>query len=441
MVRPLRLVLSLLALGAGALGLLSSAGAQGSGIAYSVEFTGTVDPATEAWIGKALEEAEEKDAELVIIRLDTPGGLDTSMRAIIQDMIGAPMPVVVYVSPDGARAASAGLFITQAADVATMAPQTNIGSATPVSIGGGEVDEVLGRKIRNDAAAYVRALASGHGRNPELAERMVTEAENVTAEEALDADLIDLVVGSEAELLTALDGFEVQGPKEQTLDTDGLVIETRDMPLQYDLLQLIVNPTVAFLLLSVGLLGIAFEVFNPGLIVPGTLGVISLLLGLYGTSQLPVTAVGIALLVLGVALIIAEAHVAAGGVLGVGGVIALVLSGLLLYDTGSEEFGVSPPVVIVAGLLIGSFLAFAVNKVVEARRNPVVTGWEELVGEVGEVRQPLDPIGQVFVEGALWRAERLEAESEPVPHGARVRIESVDGLTLRVRPVEKEGAE
>jgi membrane-bound serine protease (ClpP class) len=300
---------------------------------------------------------------------------------------------------------------------------------------------VLGRKIRNDAAAYVRALAAGHGRNPELAERMVTKAENVTAEEALDARLIDLVVGSESELLAALDGFEVQGPKEQTLDTAGLVIEERDMPLQYDLLQLIVNPTVSFLLLSVGLLGIAFEVFNPGLIVPGTLGVISLLLGLYGTSQLPVNAVGIALLVLGVALIIAEAHVAAGGVLGVGGVIALALSGLLLYDTGSDEFGVSPPVVIVAGLLIGGFLAFAVNKVVEARRNPVFTGWEELVGEVGQVRQPLDPVGLVFVEGALWRAESLEAGSEPLPHGARVRIESVDGLTLRVRPVEQEGAE
>jgi membrane-bound serine protease (ClpP class) len=242
-------------------------------------------------------------------------------------------------------------------------------------------------------------------------------------------------------LLTELDGFEVQGPKEQTLDTEGLVIETRDMPLQYDLLQLIVNPTVAFLLLSVGLLGIAFEVFNPGMIVPGTLGVISLLLGLYGTSQLPVTAVGIALLVLGVALIIAEAHVAAGGVLGVGGVIALVLSGLLLYDTDSEEFGVSPPVVIIAGLLIGGFLAFATKKIVEARRNPVHTGWEELVGEIGEVRQPVDPIGQVFVNGALWRAERAEGETERLAHGDRVRVESVDGLTLRVGPVEQEGAE
>jgi membrane-bound serine protease (ClpP class) len=439
----LRVWISLYLALAGALLTVAGAPAQqeGSGLAVSIELPGTIDPATERWIGSALDEAADDGAELVIIRLDTPGGLDSSMREIVQDIIDAPMPVVVYVSPDGARAASAGLFVTQAADVAAMAPQTNIGSASPVSIGGGDVGEVLGRKIENDAAAYVRALAEGHGRNGDLAERMVTEAENVTATEALDAGLIDVIAASEEELLTELDGFRVQGPKAQTLDTAGLEIERRDMPLQYDLLQILVNPTVAYLLLLAGLVGLAIEIFSPGLIVPGTLGAISFVLGLYGTAQLPVTAAGILLLVFGVGLIIAEAHLPTSGVLGGIGVIGLALSGLLLFDTDSDALEVSAPVVITVGLLIGGFLAFAVQKVVEARRNPVHTGWEELLGRTGQVRQPLDPIGQVFVEGALWRATLAdgtddEAAERVRERGVRVRVESVEGLTLRVRPVE-----
>ena len=439
MANPRRLLLSLILVLAGGLGLLASAGAQSAGIAYSIELTGTIDPATEAWMGKALEEAEEAEAEIVIVRLDTPGGLDTSMRAIVQDIIRTPIPVVVYVSPDGARAASAGLFVTQAADVAAMAPQTNIGSASPVSIGGEDVDEVLGRKIENDAAAYVRALAEEHGRDAELAERMVTEAENVTASEALEAGLIDVVAGTEEELLAQIDGFEVKGPKAgAALATEGLEVERHDMPLQFDLLQIIVNPTVSFLLLSAGLLGLAIELFSPGLIVPGALGLVSLLLGLYGTSQLPITLAGVALLLVGVALVIAEAHVAAGGVMGVVGVVAIVLAGLLLYDTNSEALDVSVPVVIVAGVAIGGFIAFAAKKVVEARRSPAMTGWEELVGAEAVVRHRLDPVGQVFVSGALWRAES-DSATGTVPAGARVRVESVEGLTLRVRPVEREG--
>jgi membrane-bound serine protease (ClpP class) len=429
--RALRLLLSLTACALGAAGLIAHATAQSGGVVYSLELTGTIDPATEGWLGKALDEAEEEGAELAVIRLDTPGGLDTSMREMVMDIIGAPMPVVVYVSPDGARAASAGLFVTQAADVAAMAPQTNIGSASPVSIGGGDVGEVLGRKIENDAAAYVRALAEGHRRDGDLAEEMVTEAENVTAVEALDAGLIDIVATNEQDLLRQLDGFEVKGPKAQTLDTQDLEVERHDMPLQFDLLQLIVNPTVSFLLLTAGILGLVIEIFSPGLIIPGALGGVSFLLGLYGTSQLPVNIAGIALLLLGVALIIAEAHVS-GGFLGAVGVIAVALAGLLLYDTNSDAFEVSAPVVIIAGLLIGGFLAFATSKVVEARKRPVRTGWEEMVGAEGDVRVALAPVGQVFVEGALWRAEAVDGEG-PIPVGSRVTVESVDGLTLRVR--------
>ncbi|MGH2955007.1 MAG: NfeD family protein [Solirubrobacterales bacterium] len=433
---------------AGLLALLpAGAGAQGdSGVAHSIELPGTIDPATERWIGEALEDAADERAELAIIRLDTPGGLDSSTREIVQDIIAAPLPVVVYVSPDGARAASAGLFITLAGDVAAMSPQTNIGSATPITIGLGEEDEVLGRKIRNDAAAYVRALAEGHDRNGDLAERMVTDAENVTAADALDQGLIDVVAANEQELLAELDGFEVAGPKAGTLETAGLRIEQRDMPFHLELLQILVNPNVAFLLLIGGLVGIAIEVFNPGLIVPGTLGAVLFVFGLFATAQLPVAAAGVLLLVGGVGLIIAEAHLPTSGVLGGVGVIALALSGLLLFDTDSDAFGVSVPVVITIGLLFGGFLALAVTKVVEARRRHVHTGWEELVGMVGDVRQPLDPVGQVFVDGALWRAELADrapdGDGERVrERGARVRVESVEGLTLRVRPLASEAEE
>jgi membrane-bound serine protease (ClpP class) len=419
--------------------LPATTGAQDAGIAYSIEFDGTVDPATERWIDQALGDAEEAGAELVIIRLDTPGGLDSSMREIIKDILAAPMPVVVYVSPDGSRAASAGAFITEAGDVAAMAEGTNIGSASPVSITGGDIGDVLGEKIENDAAAYIRALTEGHGRNGDLAELLVTEAENVTATEAHDEGLIDVVAGSEEELLDQLDGFEVQGPKAQTLDTAGLEIERHDMPFLLQVLQVLVNPTVAYLLLMAGLVGLAIEIFNPGLIVPGTLGAVSFLLGLYGTAQLPVAAVGVLLLVIGVGLIIAEAHLPTSGVLGGVGVVAMVLSGLLLFNTDSDAYEVSVPVVIVVGLMLGGFMAFAVQKVVQARRNPVRTGWEELVGAEGEVRAPFAPVGQVFVEGALWRATLADGAEgdadEPLQSGARVRVESVEGLTLRVRPV------
>jgi membrane-bound serine protease (ClpP class) len=437
--QPARAVLSLLVALAGAAGLVVPASAQDdTGTAYSIELPGTVDPATERWLGEALDDAADADADVVIVRIDTPGGLDTSMREMVQDILAAPMPVIAYVHPDGARAASAGLFVVQAADVAAMAPQTNIGAASPVEIGGGDVDDVLGQKIENDAGAYVRALTVGHGRNGQLAEEMVTDAVSVTSEEALDDGLIDAVAASERELLDELDGFEVQGPKAQTLRTADLTVETRDMPLQYDLLQIIVNPTVAYLLLIGGLMLLAIELFaGGGLIAPGIFGAMSLLLGAYGTALLPVTLVGVLLLAGGIALIVAEAHLPTHGILGGAGVAALVVAGLLLFDTDSEAFEVSVPIVIVTGLVLGGLIAFAVQKAIHANRSAARTGWEELIGSVGEVRVPLAPVGQVFVEGALWKARPAD-EGVALDRGYRVRIESVDGLTLLVRPVGSE---
>ena len=428
--RPLHLLVAAL-ISLCALWAAPAGQAQGErGVAYSIELDADISPATEAWIGSALDDAADEGAEIAIIRLDTPGGLDDSTREIVKDITAAPMPVVVYVSPDGARAGSAGAYITQAADVAAMAPQTNIGSATPISIGPGSTDEVLGRKITNDSAAYMRTLAATHDRNPDLGEQMVTEAVNVTAEEALEAGFIDVIAESEEELLGELDGFPVAGPKAQTLTTSGLEIESHDMPLRYELLAIVVDPTIAFLLLTVGLIGLMIEIFSPGLILPGSLGAVSFILGLFGTSQLPVTAAGIALLVLAIGLIIAEAQLPTGGFLGAAGVVALVFAGLLLFND-DEGADVSVPVIITSAVLLGGFAVFLADRVVKARREPVRTGHEEMIGILAEVRSRLDPEGQVWAEGALWRARLAEGEAaEPVPAGAHVRVVAVEGLTL-----------
>jgi membrane-bound serine protease (ClpP class) len=432
----------LLAVAGLALALAPLAPAQESGTVPSIELSGTIDPATEGWIDSQLSDAADEGAPLAIVRIDTPGGLDSSMREIVQDIIEAPMPVVVYVYPNGGRAASAGAFITEAGDVAAMAPQTNIGSASAIQANGEDIEGTLGVKVENDAAAFIRALAESHGRDGALPEQMVTDAANFTAQEALDGGAIDLIADSPEDLLAQLDGFEVKGPKAGTLATGGLEIDERDMSFQYQLLQIIVNPNIAYLLLLVGLVGIAIEVFSPGLIVPGTLGVVSFLLGAYGTAQLPVTAVGIALLVVGVGLIIAEAHLDTHGIVGVIGVGALAASGLLLFNTDDSSFEVSVPVVITVAVLLGGGLAFAISKAVQAGRASPHTGREHLVGDTGDVRVPLTPVGQVWVDGALWRASLAEPEeaddAERVKErGARVRVEAVEGLTLRVRPLEE----
>lgn len=359
------------------------------------------------------------------------------MREIVRDIIGAPLPVVVYVSPDGARAASAGMYITLAADVAAMAPQTNIGSATPVQLGGGETEEILGRKIENDAAAYARALAEAHERNADLAERMVRDAANLEAPAALRRGLVEFVVADERELLRRLDGHEVVGPKAGVLDTAGLGIESRDMPLQYEIQQFLVNPTFAYLLLVIGLLAIVIEVTSAGFGGAGALGAVALVLGLYGSAQLPVTAAGIVLLLIAIALLVAETQVPSFGVLGAGGIAALIASGLLLYDTESDVFEVSVPVAVAAGGALGAFTLFAASKAVAARHAPPRDPAHDLLGATGTVRSGFAPTAHVYVQGALWRA-RLEDPEASAAVGERVEVTNVDGLTLTVKPQPKE---
>lgn len=427
------LLVALIALVA-AIGIASPPALASDTLIPSIELSGEISPATADWIGHALSEASDENAPLVIIRMDTPGGLDSSMRDMVKDIVAAPMPVVVYVSPNGSRAASAGLFVTQAADVAAMAPETNIGSASPITSTGADIGDTLGRKITNDASAFVRALATVHGRNPDLAEQMVREATNVTASEALDANLIDLVASDQVDLVSQLNGFEVKGPKAATLDTTGLTVEQRDMPFQYDLLQILVNPNIAFLLLLIGLVGITLEFFAPGSILPGSVGVVSLLLGVFGTVQLPVAAIGVVLLVLGVGLIIAEAHLPTGGLLGVAGIGALIAGGLLLFGNGDGAPSVSPVLVVILALAFGGATVAVGQRALAARHRPVATGEEELLTAMGEVRTAIDPIGQVFVEGALWRARAIEGGG-PIGVGYRVKVEEIDGLTLLVSPL------
>ena len=421
---------ALIALGMGLLFVPAMAPADSTTVP-SIELNGEISPATEAWMAKALDDAADDDAPLVIVRLDTPGGLDSSMREIVKDILAAPMPVVVYVEPNGARAASAGVFITEAADVAAMAPETNIGSASPISSTGEDIGDTLGRKITNDASAFVRALATSHGRNPDLAEQMVREATNVTSTEALDAGLIDLVASDQDDLLAQLDSFEVQGPKAATISTAGLDVSERDMPFKYDLLQVLVNPNVAFLLLLIGIVGITLEFFAPGAILPGAVGAISLLLGLFGTVQLPVAAIGVVLLILAAGLIVAETQLPTGGLLGLAGIASMIGGGLLLFDTDGGGPSISPVLVVVVAVVLGGLVLFAGQRALAARNRPVATGEEELPGSVGVVRQALDPVGQVFVEGALWRA-RAANPDDSIEVGYRVRVEAIDGLTLSV---------
>lgn len=406
----------------------------------SIELDVTINPASAEWVKEALDDAKSEGAYMVIFRLDTPGGLDDSMRKIIKRIIAAPMPVVVYVYPNGARAASAGLYITEAADVAAMAPQTNIGSATPISLGGGNEDKVLGRKIRNDAAAYVRALAEAHGRNADLAEQMVRKATNVPAAEAKRRNLVDVIAPDVPSLVRKLDGFKVKGPKAQRLDTTGAQIESRSLPFKFQVLELLVNPNTVFLLFTLGLIGLGFELFHPGAILPGAIGGISLIIALFGLAQLPINIAGLLLILLAFGLFVAEAFIVSHGALAAGGVIALIFGGLLLFDTNNNAYEISVPVVILTAALLGSFFAWIISKAVQARHRTVHTGSEELIGAIGTVRSPLDPVGHVFVKGALWRAHT--PDERPLEVGQEVTVERVDGLTLTVAPrVEERQAE
>ena len=402
---------------------------------------GVIDPITDSYVVKAVDQAAAGHATALVISLDTPGGLDTSMRDIIKHMLGAPVPVVIFVSPSGARAASAGLYITEAADVAAMAPGTNIGSAHPVTIGGSNpvpnpsaspssATDIESIKVENDAAAYVRALASLHHRNAAWAEKAVRQSVNVPADEAVQLQVVDLESRDLGTLLRALDGRQVtKGGRTYTLRTAGAAIDRLELSDFDRLLEALVDPNIAYLLLLLAIIGIGFWVTHPGLVLPGVVGAIAALLAALSLFNLPTNLTGLFLIVVAVVLFVIDLKASTHGVLTTGGIVAMALGGLLLIDTGFLAEGVNVGLLLATLLLIGGTFAFILRKVIDARRRPYAAGEESLVGRTARVRERLAPSGMVFIDGALWRATSRSGELDV---GAPVRVVAVRGLELMV---------
>jgi membrane-bound serine protease (ClpP class) len=399
----------------------------------AVEFENDINPVTADYLTGAIDQAKDDGYDAVVILMDTPGGLDSSMRDIIKKELESPVPVIVYVYPPGSRAASAGVFITMAADVAAMAPETNIGSSTPISEGGGNIPSDLRRKVINDAAAYIRSLAETHGRNADWAEKAVRQASNLTAQEALDMNVIEVVAPDLPTLLNDIDGMRVE-PKGIVLHTAGAEITTIHMSLWKRILDTIIDPNIIVLLLSLGVLGITVELFNPGLIFPGTFGAISLIVAFFALQVLPVSAAGVLLMLLAAAFFAAEPFVMSHGALALAGAACFVVGSLMLFDPAGPHYQVSLWVALAIAGTLFLCVVFAVTKILQARRRPAVTGKDELVGQTGVVRRALNPAGLVFIHGELWQAR---TEGEPLEPGTTVRVDDIeDGLVLDVSPAE-----
>jgi membrane-bound serine protease (ClpP class) len=391
-------------------------------------FENDVNPVTQDYLLGAIERGERERYAAVVIEMDTPGGLGSSMRNIVKGILAAKVPVVVYVAPSGASADSAGAVIAMAADVAAMAPQTNIGSSTPISTGGEDLSKDLRRKIVNDAAAYIRELALEHGRNGDEAEKMVRQASNLGAREALRRNVVDVIAPDVKTLLERIDG-RVTKPKGLSLQTAGAAIERVDMSTWKKVLDLLIDPNIIALMLSLGVLGIVVELWNPGLVFPGATGAICLVMAFYGLQVLPVSAAGLLLMLLALAFFIAEAFVISHGALTVAGGVMFVLGSLLLFDPAGELYQVSLQVSIAIAATLGLMMAFVMTKALQVRRRPVEVGAHRLVGEEAVVRGP----GQVFVNGELWRARTRD--DSPLEPGEHVVVEEVaDGLELVVSP-------
>jgi membrane-bound serine protease (ClpP class) len=397
----------------------------------AVEFDNDVNPVTADYVIDQIERANEEHYDAVVILLDTPGGLSDSMKDIYEAELASDIPVIVYVYPEGARAASAGVWIGQAGDILAMAPQTNIGSSTPISVGGDDIQEDLRRKVVNDAAASLRALAREHGRNVEWADAAVRRASNLNAREALAQNVIDVIAPNLPALLNKIDGRETK-PKGLVLNTAGAKVENVEMSLWKRILDTLIDPNLIVILLSVGVLGITIELWSPGLILPGTVGAISLVIALFGLQVLPISWAGILLMLLAAGFFVAETFVVSHGALALAGAVAFVIGSLMLFDPAGEDYQVNLRVALIVAGVMAAMVGLAAAKVVQVRRAPVVTGDSELIGQVGIVRQALDPEGFVFVHGELWRAR---TNGEPVPPGEEVRVEGLDdGLTLTVSP-------
>jgi len=391
---------------------------------------GGINPAVDDFIRENIERAQNSGARALIIQLDTPGGLLSSTQDIVKKILGAPLPVIVYVAPSGAGAGSAGVFITLSAHIAAMAPGTNIGAAHPVGGGGQEVKGVMGEKIENYAASFIEAIARKRGRNAEWAIQAVRRSVSITEKEALAKKVIDIVAKDIDDLLKQADGRKVEVKERQhTLALKNVRIERFEMGLKQKIIDTLADPTIAYLLLMAGILGLYMEFSHPGVIFPGVAGAICLLLALTSFQLLPINYAGLLLILLGIALLIGEAFVPSFGVLGVGGGISLALGSLLLFDTEGSDLAVDRSIIFTAVATLSAFMVVVGYLVVKAQRRKPTLGLVGLVGEIGEVRVKLNPTGKVFVHGEHWNAQ---GEDE-IAVGEKVRVVGFEGMCLKVK--------
>jgi membrane-bound serine protease (ClpP class) len=402
---------------------------------------GGIGPAVAEYIDHGIQTAQNQHAKLIIIQLDTPGGLNQSMRAIVQSMLNSSLPVVTYVTPSGARAASAGTFMLYASQIAAMAPGTNLGAASPVALGGGMVgsksknnDSTMMSKVKNDAAAYIQSLAELHGRNARWAKLAVTKAASLSAKQALKKNVINFIAPDIPSLLQQMQGTRVKvGSKKITLATHKLRIHYVKPTWRNKVLTIIASPTIAYLLLLIGIYGIIFEFFNPGLIAPGVLGLVCVLFAVYGLHLLPVSYVGLLLLLAGIIMMVLELFVTSFGILAIAGIIAFFAGSFLLFDQAAPLFQVAMPVIIAITIVTAIFFLVLMRIAVKSQRRPVVSGQETLPGETGEVASVDDAIIIAIVEGERWQVK----SDKPLSVGDQIKVLGRDGLVLTVQPIKE----
>jgi len=401
-------------------------------VIYLIRIDGGINPAVADFIRESIRAAHRAEAAALLIELDTPGGLLESTKDIVKDLLGAPLPVIVYVAPSGAGAASAGVFVTMAANIAAMAPGTNIGAAHPVGGGGEDIGGDMRTKVENFVASMSKSIAQERGRNVEWAEKAVRESVSITEQEALALNVIDLIATSREDLLRQIHGREVRVQQRPVkLQVANAKFVEREMRLKQKVINVLANPNVAYLLMMAGILGLYVEFTHPGLFFPGVAGAICLLLGFAALQVLPINYSGLALILLGLALLIAELFLPSFGTLGVGGIIAFVLGSLLLFDTAESDLTLDPSIVYAAAGTLAAFTFLVGFLVMRSQRRKAFLGQEGMIGEVGEVREPIEPgkPGRVLVHGEYWTA----LADEPIAVGTQVEVTEVQGLRLRVR--------
>jgi len=399
------------------------------------EVKSTINPGISDFVTKTIQEASTEGAACLILQMDTPGGLDTAMRDMVQAILNSPVPVVVYVAPSGARAASAGVMITLASHIAAMAPGTNIGAAHPVGLGGGKMDDTMLKKVENDAAAYSKSLAEQRGRNVEWAIRAVRESESVSAEKALELKIIDVIASSLSELIEKIDGREVKTISgQQKLEVKNLPVRRIDMGWRYRLLDALSNPNIAYILMVLGFYGLFFELSNPGVIFPGVFGAICLILAFFALQTLPVNYAGMLLILLAVLLFVAEIKITSYGVLTLGGIIAMILGSLMLFESPEPYLRVSWFIILPTVLATAAFFVFGLSFALKAQLAKPTTGREGLIGMRGRVISSLRPEGKVFVHGEYWNAR----SDEEIEQGEAIEVVGISDLLLTVRRSSKQ---